>query len=82
MIIVNVRVPAIETVYNFSLEEKAKVRDLIEEITELIAQKEGVPFHGNLEEMILCSVENGEQCGKDNCLNDYGIVGGAELILT
>lgn len=82
MIIVNVRVPAMEKIYNFSLEERAKVRDLIEEITELISQKENVPFQGDLEEVILCSVENGEQCGKDYCLSDYGIVDGAELILT
>lgn len=82
MIIVNVRVPAMEKIYNFSLEERAKVRDLIEEITELISQKENVPFQGDLEEVILCSVENGEQCGKDHCLSDYGIVDGAELILT
>lgn len=82
MMIVNVRVPAIEKVYNFSLEERAKVRELIEEITELISQKENVPFQGNLDEMILCSVENGELCGKDRSLSDYGIVDGAELILT
>lgn len=81
MIIVNVRVPAIEKVYNFSLEERAKVRDLIEEITELISQKERLPFQGDLEEVVLCSVENGEQCGKDNYLSDYGITDGAELIL-
>lgn len=81
MIIVNIRVPAMEKVYNFSLEEKAKIKDLIEEIVELIAQKECVPFSGSLEEMVLCSVENGEQCGKNNSLSDYGIAGGAELIL-
>lgn len=81
MIIVNVRVPALEKVYNFSLDERAGIKDLIEEIVELIAQKECVPFGGNLEEMVLCSVENGEQCGKDHCLSDYGIVSGAELIL-
>lgn len=81
MIIVNVSVPAIEKVYNFSLEERAKVRDLIEEITELISQKEHLPFQGSLEEMMLCSLENGELCGKNNCLSDYGIIDGAELIL-
>lgn len=81
MIIVNVRVPALEKVYNFSLEEKAKIRDLVEEIVELIVQKEGVQFGGKLEEMSLCSVENGEQCAKENSLSDYGIVGGSELIL-
>lgn len=81
MIIVNVKVPALEKVYNFSLEERARIKDLIEEIVELIAQKECIQFGGNLEEMVLCSVENGEQCDKNCSLSDYGIVGGAELIL-
>ena len=81
MVIVNVRVPALEKVYNFSLEEKAKIKDLIEEMVELIVQKERVPFVTSLDEMILCSVENGEQCNKDCTLADYGIAGGSELIL-
>lgn len=54
MIIVNIHAPALETVYNFSLEETAKIGDLMEEIVELIAQKEHVPFGGGLEEMVLC----------------------------
>lgn len=81
MIIVNVKVPALEKVYNFSLEEKVRIKDLIEEIVELIAQKECLQFGDDLEEMILCSVENGEQCDKNCSLSDYGIAGGAELIL-
>ena len=81
MIIVNIHAPALETVYNFSLEETAKIGDLMEEIVELIAQKEHVPFGGGLQEMVLCSLENGEQFDKSRCLADYRISGGAELIL-
>lgn len=81
MIIVNVRVPALEKEYNFSLEEKAPVGDLIEELVELILQKEGVPFSGELREMVLCSLEKGIQCSRESTLSDYGICGGEELIL-
>lgn len=81
MIIVNVRVPALEKVYNFSLDEKARIKDLIEEIVELIAQKESLQFENNLEEMVLCCVGNSEQCDRNHSLSDYGIAGGAELIL-
>lgn len=81
MIIVNVSVPALETVYNFSLEETAKISDLVEEMVELIAQKEHVAFSGDPGELVLCSVESGEQCDKEHCLADYGIAGGVELIL-
>lgn len=81
MIIVNVSVPALETVYNFSLEETAKISDLMVEIVELIAQKEHVSFSGDMNEMVLCSMENAEQFDKDHCLADYRITGGTELIL-
>lgn len=81
MIIVNVHVPALEKVYNFSVEERAKISNLIEELIELVAQKECIPFSGSLEKMTLCSIESGEQCDKDKCLGDYGICGGSELML-
>ncbi|MBQ9346364.1 MAG: hypothetical protein IJT94_17445 [Oscillibacter sp.] len=81
MIIVNVKVPALEKEYNFSLDEDAPVGELIEETAELIVQKEGVQFIGNLDEMALCSREGCFQCSKRGTLRDYGICGGEELIL-
>ena len=81
MIIVNIKVPALEKEYNFSLEEKAPVGDLIEEVTELIIQKEGVTFSGDMGEMVLCSMEDGIQCDRRHTLSDYGICAGAELVL-
>ena len=81
MIIVNIKVPALEKENNFSVDENAPVEDLIEEIAELIVQKEGVQFSGSTDEMALCSQNPGFQCARGNCLNDYGVYGGAELIL-
>lgn len=81
MIIVDIKVPALEKVYNFSVEEKARVSDLIEEVVELISQKERLAFSGNLEEMVLCCVESGVQCDRSCTLSDYGISGGSELLL-
>lgn len=81
MIIVDIKVPALEKVYNFSVEEKAKVSDLIEEVVELICQKEHLAFSGDLEEMALCFVEGGVQCDREQSLSDYGVTGGSELIL-
>ena len=81
MILVNVHIPALEKVYNFSVGEKAPISDLIEELVELVAQKEWIPFSGNLGKMTLCCLETGEQCDRGRCLSDYGICGGAELIL-
>ena len=81
MVIVDVRVPALEKTYNLSLEEKAKVGDLIEEILELILQKEHVGFRGDINSLVLASIDEGVQMRRDRTLADYGIHGGAELIL-
>ena len=81
MIIVNIKVPTLEKEYNFSLDENAPIGDLIEEIAELVIQKEGIVFNGNLDEMVLCSLDPGFQCDRHSRLRDYGIAGGAELVL-
>lgn len=81
MVIVDVSVPALEKVYNLSLDEKAKIDDLIEEIVELVLQKEHLEFKGDHHEFVLCAVESGAQMRRDKTLGDYGITGGAKLIL-
>ena len=48
---------------------------------ELVLQKEHLDFKGDHHELVLCAVESGVQMRRDKTLNDYGIVGGAELIL-
>ena len=85
MILVNVKVPALEKVYNFSIDEKAPISDLIDEITLLVFQKEGLAFEGDpktaFNEMSLCSLDNGVQMHRQNAPCDYGICDGAELML-
>lgn len=81
MIIVNIRVPAIEKVYNFSVNEKVRTEDLIEEIVEMVKQKEGVRFRGDLSSLVLYSVDSGTSFRRERCLSDYGIYSGDELML-
>lgn len=85
MIIANVRVPALEKVYNFSIEEKAQVDELIEEIALLVFQKEGLAFEGEpksaFSEMTLCSLDAGIQLDRRYTLADYGVCDGSELML-
>lgn len=81
MIIVDVQVPALEKTYNLSLEEKARVSDLIEEIVELILQKEKLGFRGDVKALVLASTDLRLQMRRDKTLSDYGIESGAELIL-
>lgn len=85
MIIVNIRVPALEKVYNFSVEEKALVSDLIDEVVLLVYQKEGLSFEGDpraaFREMSLCSLDAGIQLDRQYTLSDYSVCDGSELIL-
>lgn len=85
MIIVNIRVPSVEKVYNLSVEEKVQIGDLIEEIALLVYQKEGFSFEGDphiaFDQMCLCSIDVGVQFNRQNTLENYGICDGAELML-
>ncbi len=81
MIIVNIAVPALEKVYNFSVDEKAQAADLIEEIVEMVKQKEGVQFHGDTSSLVLCAVEREINIDRIRCLGEYGVRDGDELIL-
>lgn len=85
MIIANVRVPALEKVYNFSLEEKAQIDELIDEIALLVFQKEGLAFEGDpkraFSQMSLCSLDSGIQLSRRHTLADYGVCDGSELML-
>ena len=85
MIIVNISVPALEKTYNFSVEEKAQVGDLIDEIALLVYQKEGLAFEGDpkivFQEMTLCSVDKKAQLDRSHTLEEYGVCDGSELLL-
>ncbi len=85
MIIVNISVPALEKTYNFSVEEKAQVGDLIDEIALLVYQKEGLAFEGDpkvvFQEMALCSLDKDALFDRLYSLADYGVCDGSELLL-
>lgn len=85
MIIVNIRVPALETVYNFSLDESASVSALIEEMVAVIRKKERFEQERDIKKtyagMSLCCIDTGIQLRPDLSLKDYGIWDGAEFML-
>ena len=56
-------------------------KEIIEEVSELISQKEHTELRGEIDEMILGSKDLGIVLRRDRKLSDYGIRTGAELIL-
>ena len=52
MILVDIKVPGVEQTYDFSLDENAPIALVMEEIVEMIGQKEHCSIAGNKEELL------------------------------
>lgn len=81
MILVDIYVPAVGNLYDFQLEENEKICTIIEEIGELVGQKEHCQVVGNIEELMLCSREKHLILSKNSTLAQSGIRTGNSLIL-
>ena len=81
MIMVDVNVPSICRQYDLSLDEQAKIAQLIPEIAEVICKKENCTLGGNPDELLLCLMDNNLILSGDKCLSSYGIRNGCSLLL-
>ena len=81
MILVDVYVPSVDYVYDFQLDEDAPICVIVEEIGELIGQKEHCKIAGNIEKLILCSYKDKRILEKNLTLASCGIKTGDSLIL-
>lgn len=81
MILVDVYVPSVDNTYDFQLDEDATVATLVEEIGELIGQKEHCRIAGNIENLMLCLREDKKILPKNLTLKACGVQTGNSLIL-
>ena len=81
ILLVEVYAPAYDKSYDMRVEEQTSIRQLREEMTVLIGQKERNYMAGELEKLCLCSIERGEMLSREQCLQDYGIGNGYRFIL-
>ena len=81
MLLVEVYAPAYDKSYDMRVEEQTSIRQLMEEMTVLIGQKERNHMAGELEKLSLCSIERGEMLSREQCLQDYGIGNGYQFVL-
>lgn len=82
MIIADVYVPVVNKNYDFSINEKTAIAMVLEEISEMIAQKEGCNTVVNPDGFILCNGDKETILNPEHTLEQYGIGNGAHLILT
>lgn len=81
MVLVDVSVPVLNQIYDFKLDENMEIGILIEEIVEMICQKEQCQIIGNLSEIFLCEVETKEILSKTRTLQESNIHTGSRLML-
>lgn len=81
MILVDIYVPAVGNVYDFQLDEDEKISTIIEEIGELIGQKEHCRMVGEIGRLMLCFQKKDMILSKNMTLAASGVKNGDSLIL-
>lgn len=81
MILVDIYVPAVGNTYDFQLDEGEKAGTLIEEIGELIGQKEHSRILGDINGFMLCSRKDKKILPGNMTLADSGVQNGDSLLL-
>lgn len=81
MILVDVYVPALGNTYDFKLDEEEKIGIIIEEISELVGQKEHSGIVGEIDDLMLCLREDQKILPRNMTLNEAGVLNGSSLIL-
>lgn len=69
-----------EQTFDFSVEETAKVSVLLEELGEMICQKERWP-HANAEKLLLCNMQTDQIIPAEATLAGAGVTSGGHLML-
>lgn len=81
MILVDIYVPSVDKTYDFNLDETAKVKVIIEEIIEMIGQKEHTSIAGDPSALWLCESADKRRLHRDISLEASGIGNGSSLLL-
>ena len=81
MLQVDLYVPSLNKKYNFNLNETTQVGTIMDELTEMICQKEQCNICGELGDLMLVSIEKQEVLEKQATLIQYGITTGNRLML-
>ncbi len=81
MILVDIFVPSVDKEYDFQLSESAEISMVIEEISEMIGQKERTEIVGDVSKLQLCDKEHQCILDRNRTLAQCGVVTGSRLIL-
>ena len=80
MILVDIFVPSIDKTYDIQLNEGVAIDALIDEISEMIGQKEHSVIKGDVSNLQLCDWEGRRVLPKNMSLSECHIVTGKKLV--
>ena len=81
MILVDIYIPAVDRVFDFELDEKAKIQYIMSEIIEMIAKETKSSNLGKVEDFLLYDMSRAIVFRRDETLEAYGIQTGSKLML-
>lgn len=81
MILVDIYVPVLDESYDFHVDEHTEIGILIEEVAEMICQKEQCPLEGDVEELTLWKQESRQRLSRCDTLYEVGVKAGEQLFL-
>jgi uncharacterized ubiquitin-like protein YukD len=81
MILVDIAVPSVNNVYDFQLDEYTPVGMIIEEIGELIEQKEHCQMVGDITALMLCLQKERRILPREQTLKECQVQTGNSLLL-
>lgn len=81
MILVDIYVPSTGNTYDFQLGEEVPIYSVIEEISEMIGQKEHCRILGDREKLMLCAMKDRKILQKEDTLGQCNIGNGESLML-
>ena len=81
MIIVDIYVPALDQVYDFRVEESCTTAVIVEEICEMIQQKEQIPAGVAEDGAVFFEEKTGRMLPLDKTLSECHIKDGCRLVL-
>jgi len=81
MILVELYVPSMDREYDFRLDETASILAVMEEVSELVAQKEQCSLAGQAQDLVLCHADAACILPLDGTLGGCGVKNGSRLVL-
>lgn len=81
MIIVEIKVPALDKTYDFQLEENVPLKDVRREIGEIICRKEQLSLEGDVGDLLMWDAKGKRQLALEETAYENGLKTGDFILL-